>query len=137
MFNTDLFEPSQLTQKKYKYVPKVSIDYDGTLSLVEIQEFVLYLQENYEVELYITTRRYEIEGEEVIQTAYALDIPENNITFCDRNFKYEYLIDNNIDIHIDDDYAEVLQIPLGKKVNILCIYQPKWDEEFFSYLNNL
>ncbi len=118
---------------------RISFDYDGTLDQLRVQEVVGILLEKYQndIEIYIVTRRYQIEGEEVLQTCASLGLDDMNIIYTDRAFKYPTLINNNIDLHIDNDYIELYQIPLREEVNILIIYSEDWINKLFNYIDRL
>lgn len=104
---------------------KISFDVDGTLLDSEVIQQIAYELKKYKnvYELFITTRRYSNQKNECLQVyslADMFDIPESNVFFTNRDYKYKTLYYNFIDIHIDDDPYEVLLTPIGKKNIIYC-----------------
>lgn len=119
---------------------KVSFDFDGTLhDNDEVQSLAAELSKDPSFELYITTRRYSHTDErrDVMIFAEVLGIPNERITFTDRDYKYPYLVSAEIDIHLDDDLQECMHVWLGDNMSILWIGHEKWIDMFNYYVNEL
>jgi hypothetical protein len=103
--------------------PKVSIDYDGTLSTPQGKELAkeLIAQGN---EVYIITRRNELEGEPIIEEAKELRIPQANVFFTNGAPKWQVIKSIGVTKHYDNDPEEIASI----KKNI-----PNIDAEQFDY----
>lgn len=105
----------------------ISFDFDGTLSnhfggqnnpiKEKVQELFKQLVEDDNYNVHIITRRYGPENtdeglgnehEEVFDLLNNLNIvlPKENILFTNRKYKYSFVNELNIDIHLDDDIKE-------------------------------
>lgn len=120
---------------------KISFDIDGTLfNNSSVQQLAKDLSKRKNIELWIHTRRKEkdpFENREVYELADIYDIPEERVIFTDGQYKFNFLDNNNINIHIDDDSAEMAFIPLGRpNIVQLCIYTG-WKDRVLSYINRL
>lgn len=106
---------------------KVSIDFDGTLSKKEVQDYVLSLKKR-GYELFIVTARYNELlkhlyttkpcNKIVFETAKKLGIPIENIIFTNMHSKCNVLLNSNVLFHLDDD---ILTIEELNKSGIKCI----------------
>lgn len=115
---------------------KISLDFDNTLTRDYIQEFVIqHFYNNPNFELWIHTRRCKEYDSEVIEVAQTLDIPEERVVFCCAEYKVDYLIKHEIDLHLDDDETEIAMMPLGHE-NIICwVKHPDWMNKCLTYLS--
>ena len=108
-----------------KNKPKVSFDFDSTLSRKDVQEYAKELiQRGFEV--IITTSRsvsdlsnYTIKGirsenmnEDLYKVADDVGIPRYNIFFTEMEDKVEHLNENEIIFHLDDDVYEINDLPI-------------------------
>ena len=103
--------------------PKVSIDYDGTLSTPQGKELAkeLIAQGN---EVYVITRRNELEGAPILEEAKELRIPQANVFFTNGAPKWQVIKSIGVTKHYDNDPEEIASI----KKNI-----PNIDAEQFDY----
>ena len=112
-----------LSKEWFSDKPKVSIDYDGTLSTPQGEELAkeLIAEGN---DVYIVTRRNELEGEPVIAKAKELRIPQTNVFFTNGEPKWQVLKSIGVTKHYDNDPSELASI----KKNV-----PTIDAEQFDY----
>jgi len=108
---------------------KISIDFDGTLSNKEVQDFVSTLTKKENVEVWIVTRRFEkIEDytEEIIkrwgiinlleeynylfEVAEKVGIPKERIIFTNIKLKYFTMVKEKFHAHLDDDPLDITTI---------------------------
>jgi hypothetical protein len=118
---------------------RLSLDFDGTLRDDSIiQEIARNLMNREDVELFITTRRYSHNDEtvEVYKASEVFNIPRENCTFCNRQMKASFLVDNDIDIHIDDDLSEFVYQGLTDKCKIIYSRSPHLNIESLNNLIN-
>ena len=106
----------------------ISFDYDGTLDdhfdgqknprKEKIQKLLKQLSEDDNYNVYVITRRFgpehseeglTNEHEKVYELLNNLNIvlPEENVIFINRKYKYSFINELNIDIHLDDDFKEL------------------------------
>lgn len=122
---------------------KISIDFDGTLSEKEVQDFALTLMNQKNAEVWIVTRRYEkIEDytEEIInqwkikdllkefnylfEVANKIGIPRERIIFTNMQWKYFTMNKEKFHVHIDDDPTEISLISTYSPTTAIR-YRPK------------
>lgn len=134
---------------------KISFDFDGTLGdhfgggfnsvKEEVQEFFKGLVESGKYDIYIITRRYgpefsdeglQNEHEEVFDLLKSLNItlPEENILFTNRKYKFTLINTLGIDIHLDDDSREHELIEKFTNRSSVNIQLPNWKEKFDGLL---
>lgn len=91
---------------------KISIDYDGTLHLKDVHEFI----KNLDVDIYIVTSRFDdelsktkhfINNDDLWQTVYELNLDDDKIIFTNNQYKYTYLKDKDFILHLDDCKIEL------------------------------
>lgn len=88
---------------------RISFDYDGTLATKDGIELALeYISQGNE--LWIITRRRKEFDDPVYKTAKALNIPRTRVVFTNGEMKWKYILDNNIELHIDNNPKEVEEI---------------------------
>ncbi len=133
----------------------VSFDFDGTLSEhffgeinpeeSRVRELLVELYNNDSFDVYIITRRFGSEnsskgnGNEHLKVLNLLNnlkvhLPEEKIIFTNREYKYSFINELNIDIHLDDDDREhelIKKFTSGSSVNV---QDPKWREKFDELL---
>ena len=101
---------------------KISIDYDGTLSRKDVQEYVKELVDR-GLEVWIVTSRHSDKAAKEVCWWWILDqnknlfnvaeecgIDEKNITFTNGRDKIEYLKGKDFKFHLDDDEVELMLI---------------------------
>ena len=82
---------------------KISIDFDGTLSRKDVQEFTKELIE-LGVDVYVCTyRTTTINNDDLLFVTDSLGIPIENIIFTEMELKSKFLDDSFI-LHVDDDH---------------------------------
>lgn len=136
----------------------VSFDFDGTIGhRLDIQNYCLELLLRDNIDVWITTRRYEENigklskneqpdeywwnsiGDknwiEVWELASKLGIKRSNIIFCNMNNKVNFLKDQDFLWHLDDDSLEVEMINESEVTNGICLKDPGW-KEYCDYLIN-
>ena len=86
----------------------ISFDFDGTLERPEIQAIARKLKLRNTI--WIITRRFLDESEDVYKVADELGIPRTRIIFTNGRWKYQVMRGMNIDYHFDDKLDEINQI---------------------------
>jgi hypothetical protein len=138
-----------LSKEGFADKPKVSIDYDGTLSTDKGKELYKELIDGGN-DVYIVTARNEKEGQPILALAKELRIPQDKVLFTDGGPKSEVLkrigitkhYDNNPDVvaEINKNAPDVEAIKFGYDVGGLPAYvdqlpkKKKRFEEEFDYL---
>lgn len=134
---------------------KVSFDVDGTLRehffgelnphKDEIQKLLVKLVNDESFDVYIITRRFgpnqsnkgqKNEHEVVLNLLNELNIqlPEEKIIFTNREYKYSFINNLDIDIHLDDDDREHELIKKFTKGSSVNVQHSKWIEKFEELL---
>ena len=88
---------------------KISFDFDDCLSEKYIQVIASALiAANHEVWV-ITARDLSIypNNQDILKLCDEIGIKRDHIIITNGNMKYQYYIDNNFDLHFDDDWKEV------------------------------
>ena len=116
---------------------KISFDFDGTLSEKPIQKIAkkLIFEKN---EVWIVTSRIKFTDDpvhkkrhgEVYSVANYLNIPHERIIFTNAEFKYKFLEELNIKVHLDDDSEEIKRINKNKKVKGIICLGKDWKTKF-------
>ena len=98
-----------LSKEKFADKPKVSIDYDGTLSTPAGEDLYkeLIAQGN---DVYIVTARNEMEGATVLQKAKELRIPQDKVIFTNGKDKSPILKSLGISKHYDNNPDVIAEI---------------------------
>ena len=87
----------------------ISFDFDKTLDRPRVQQIAREcIESGYTV--WIITRRYEDESEEVYKVADELGIPRERTLFTNGEWKWRTIKDLPIDVHWDDKVIEILLI---------------------------
>lgn len=125
---------------------KVSFDFDGTLSKLDIQKYASELVQNPKLEVWIVTRRYSESSEGnpddpwwlhvgdanwkgVYSIAALVGVPKEHIHFCNMRPKADFFVKDNFLWHLDDDILEVFDISdTTDTVGILLDRQTEWKE---------
>lgn len=134
---------------------KISFDYDGTLGdhfmggpnfqKDKIQKLFLELIGSEDFDVYIITRRF---GPEMSNdglknehlTVYNMidelniEFPKEKILFTNRKYKYSFINQLEIDIHLDDDLKEHDLIKNFSKGSSVDVQKPNWREIFDELL---
>lgn len=133
----------------------ISFDFDGTMSdhfdgqkninKESIQRLFQQLYADDDFDVYIITRRYgpeyPLEGKgneanEVIELLNKLNtlLPKEKIIFTNREYKYYFIHNLEIDIHIDDEFRERELINKFTKGSAVDATSPNWKNEFDELL---
>lgn len=99
-------------------IKNISFDFDGTLSEPFVQDIAEKILDDNNV--FIITKRSEGD-KEVLNLGIELGIKRKNIIFTNGQPKWQYLLDNNIDIHYDNKQSEIedmKQHTTAKLINI-------------------
>lgn len=122
---------------------KVSFDYDGTLSNIQVQFFAKDLiEKKYDVWI-ITGRMQNVELEngiwnsDIYKTIELLNIPRNRVIFTEMQLKYKTIFENNFIFHLDDNKEEIEMI--NENTKCIGIYYDKkglWKRKCKKALNN-
>lgn len=136
----------------------IGIDFDGTLSETEVQDYVKTLTNLPNLKVHIITRRYEkidmysdeeleawgignieLEHNYLFEVAELVGIDNKNIIFCNMDYKYKKIKENNIQLHLDNDLIDLMHIWYDNTINCEGIrYHPKeilWKERINKFLN--
>jgi hypothetical protein len=120
----------------------VSIDFDGTLAIKEVQDYVQTLISRPDVRVWVTTRRFPNKpgrnNHDLYKVTRKLGIPDDRITFCHFKFKFEYISDKNFVFHLDDDPMDLKLLAKGSNGKIKCIQYTengKWRGHCERFLN--
>lgn len=96
---------------------KVSVDFDNTLTRIDVQKFVQKLKDEH-IDVYIVTSRFTeesakkanwhwLDNKDIFGIAEKLKIPKDKIIFTEMKDKIEYLENNDFIFHLDDDEYEI------------------------------
>lgn len=108
---------------------KISFDFDSTLSKTKVQNIAKRLMtENHEIVI-TTSRIKSYDNADLYSVADSLGITD--ITFTNAENKVEYLLRNNVDMHIDDDRFEIDLINKTKIIGVL-VGDSFWIKKIFD-----
>ena len=119
---------------------KVSLDFDGTLSTLPVQRLAYELIQQ-GVAVYICTARFQAgekkvgwDNSDLFEVADHIGLPRENIIFTGYMSKTQYLVENDITIHLDDDYMTVKD--LNEKSQVIGIHylNPDWSSKITEHL---
>lgn len=127
----------------------ISVDYDGTLSKKEVQDYVRVLID-LGVEVQITTARtiytnYLYEGHpisskdwngDLFKVSDSLGIPRDKVIFCDNGNKSDF-INKEVTFHLDDDELELMNLLDNNRYIGIDVNNPRWRELCNKRLNPL
>lgn len=113
-----------------KLKPKVSFDFDATLSRSAIQIYARELvRKGFDVWI-VTTRHREHDNSDLIEVAHWCEIKLTNIHFTNGKLKWEYLKDKDFTFHLDDDWIELNHIRDNTNVQQISSFgNPDWKED--------
>jgi len=114
---------------------KISFDFDDCLSEKYIQVIASALiTANHDVWV-ITARDLSIypNNQDILKLCSEIGIKEDHIIITNGNMKYKYYIDNNFDLHFDDDWKEVNLINVHEGNAILI--NPDFQEIYMEMQN--
>jgi hypothetical protein len=104
----------------------VSIDFDGTLQYKDVQDYVQTLMDREDVTVWVTTRRYpnsiKRNNHDLYKVTRRLGIPDNRITFCSFDYKFEHISNRPFVFHLDDDPIDLELLDKGSNGRIKCIH---------------
>ena len=140
----------------------ITVDFDSTLSVKEVAEFVKELIQKYGIDVWILTSRYD----EIHKHNYAINPTNNDMyAYLDVNFNYimsfsdmpfsdmpfpkhkiiftnmkdkaDYLKDTNILCHLDDDQQELFLIGKLTKVIPIDVTRNDWEKKVLKLLSDI
>lgn len=119
---------------------KVSFDFDGTLSRIDVQEFAKTLIDD-GLDVWICTSRLCPEkalnnkwNDDLFKVANELGIPKSNIIFTNYEDKAAHLTEDFI-WHLDDDWIELDEINRQKKtVGVSVFENSAWKQKCLKIL---
>lgn len=122
----------------------ISVDFDGTLTRVDVKEFIKELIQN-NIVIYIVTGRYNdllchlntSSNDDLFALATELEILHRNIIFTNRSDKSYVLGGSKLAFHLDDDIQTVNEINQYSDVPAICVQQPNWKEKCIELLNDI
>jgi len=125
---------------------KVSFDFDDTLEFESIQIYAESLLDHEDIELHITTSRYEDlkdylpivhKGghDYLFEVAKKLDIPKENIHFTNFKDKVVFFEGKDFIWHLDDSYTECTQINRNTNTKAINSLASNWMYECNKALN--
>lgn len=86
----------------------IGFDFDKTLQREDIQRLAAALSKRNTI--WIVTRRFQYENEDVYEVAMKLGIPASRIIFTNGRWKWQVLKNMNLDLFYDDKQDEVNMI---------------------------
>lgn len=114
---------------------KVSIDFDGTLSKPNVQDYVKNIMFK-GIEVHILTARESdilntneiqlIDNRDLWDVVEELNIPRSNVRFTGYDDKSNYLKDNLWIFHLDDDTIELNNIYKYTNTAAINVNKPSW-----------
>lgn len=121
-----------------KVNPKVSFDFDATLSREAIQIYARDLvNKGYEVWI-VTTRHQDHDNNDLIEVAHWCGIKLTNIHFTNGQLKWKYLKGKDFIFHIDDDWLELNYIRDNTDVvQISSFGNENWKEDCEKAINGV
>lgn len=125
---------------------RVSIDFDGTLTKPEVQEYVKELIVK-GIDVYIVTARYNemlkhrylanCTNDDLYTVIENIGIPLKNVVFTNMTCKTLVLESSNVEFHLDDDELQLYEIHLKKSTHPISVLQENWKEQCETILNNI
>lgn len=120
---------------------KISFDFDRTLDREDVQEYCKHLQSK-DIEIYITTSRAEVSlfgdtNSDMFEVCDLLNIPKENIIFCNYYDKYEIIKDFGFLWHLDDNEDELTLLKLYTDIKAIDVTKNDWRELCDMYLSFL
>jgi len=127
---------------------KVSIDFDGTMTRQDVQEFCKELI-NMGVEVWVCTYRTKEYNDEMFkivdkstpansdlyEVTDSLGIPRERILFTEMDLKSKFLTDDFI-FHLDDDYTVVYDLRANSKVPCVSVFKSAYKNKCLRLLKN-
>ena len=134
---------------------KVSFDFDGTLhgyffggvnpNEEEVRKLFVELVNSDEFDVYIITRRYGPEhADKGVKNEHTtvfnllnelkVELPEEKILFTNRKYKYSFINNLGIDIHLDDDAQEHQLIRNYSSGSSVDVQDSGWRIKFDEFL---
>lgn len=125
-------------------VNKVTFDFDGTLSRIEVQDYAKSLiLKGFQV--FIVTSRYnelmkhkwrEYPCNKVVfKTADIVGIPHNRIIFCNMEDKSRFLDGSGALFHLDDDVFTIEDVNKNSDVVCIDVTKKNWKEQCNNLIN--
>ena len=122
----------------------VTIDFDGTLTLPEVQEYVKELiQDNIDVRI-LTSRYDDINkhryprnpsNEDLWALVDKLKIPHSKVHFMNMNSKGRYLANTKVRLHLENDPKDISNIRTFSHIPVIDVTKQDWRSKFDAQLN--
>jgi hypothetical protein len=109
---------------RMNYTTTISIDFDGTLSLPEVQVFAKTLIDKGFNVIVLTTRFDKYLNQDLIRITKKLGI--NKVIYTNGEDKHYYLDD--IDLHLDNDERELRLINKYTKTEVINVTEKGWKD---------
>lgn len=126
-----------------KTKPIITLDFDGCTSTKEVQDF--YHQIKDKANVFVLTRRYDClhkhlwkdnpSNDEVWYVVEKLGIPKENVFFTNFKYKYHFLKDTFVLLHLDDDWNEIEYINKHTSTKGICTMETNWKKRILTYID--
>lgn len=115
----------------------ITVDYDGTLSRADVQEYVKKLIAN-GIDVWILTGRFDElhkhihpyvkNNEDLYEVVEKLGIPRHKIIFMNMNSKGCFLINTKVRLHFENDLIEIEDIHFDTHTLCVNVNNSDWKE---------
>jgi hypothetical protein len=122
----------------------VTIDFDGTLTLPEVQEYVKQLCKD-GIDVHIVTSRYDDinahrypknpSNKELWALVDKLGLHPSRVHFMNMNSKGQYLKNTKVRIHLDNDHKDMSDIRTFSHVLVVDVNKHDWQSKIESQIN--
>lgn len=112
------------------YTTTISIDFDGTLSLPEVQAYVKTLMNRGFNVMVLTTRHEKYLNQDLIKITEKLCI--NKVIYTNGEDKHYYM--DEIDLHLDNDERELRLIARYTDTEVINVTDKEWKETIENLL---
>ena len=126
-----------------KTKPIISFDFDGTFSTKIVQDFYYEIKDK--VNFVILTRRYDElhkhlwksnpSNKELWDLIDSWRIPKENVFFTNFEWKYQFLTDTFVLLHLDDDCNEIDYINKFTSTKGICTMETNWKNRILTYID--
>lgn len=113
------------------YTITISIDFDGTLSLPEVQSYTkLLIKKGFNV-LILTTRFEKYINQDLLKIKEALGI--NKVVYTNGEDKHFFL--DGVDLHLDNDERELRLINRYTTTEVINVTEKEWKENIENLIS--
>jgi hypothetical protein len=112
------------------YTTTISIDFDGTLSLPDVQSYVKTLIDRGFTIMVLTTRFDKYLNQDLIKITKKLGI--NKVIYTNGEDKHYYM--DEIDLHLDNDERELRLIARYTDTEVINVTDKEWKETIENLL---